>query len=349
VPPRYKPISECREYITDYAEELAAGTDDNNSDKRASASTNRYNQDLRWYDGWLDSEEIDSALDITPAVTNRLGRTLSNEFSGTTGRYRWDRINAMYDYFADMDMIDSNPLARWNKRKDEKWGLTKGTEQEEQLEDGEEYAVSDSDLQAMEEAVEQNRVRNQMLLRWLYHSAMRRGEASAVTLDMIDENARTVHLPGSVTKNNRPRTVGWNRSLDGLLHQWLHGGLRDEYLGGRDHDYLFVGERGAPMSGDAINEVVVTAANNAGINRKLYADANAAIDDDGNPIPNRSKISAHNVRHGAITRLVNKTDLQDLYAVSRYAGHSSVEITEKRYVEYDPDVGIRGVRDYLPN
>ncbi|WP_241430016.1 tyrosine-type recombinase/integrase [Halorubrum lipolyticum] len=349
MPPRYKPISECREYITDYADELAAGTDDNNSDKRASASTNRYNQDLRWYDGWLDAEGIDSALDVTPAVANRLGRALSNEFSGTTGRYRWDRINAMYDYFADMDMIDSNPLARWNKRKDEKWGLTKGTEQEEQLEDGEDYAVSESDLRVMEEGVEQNRVRNQLLLRFLYQSAMRRGEASAVTLDMIDENAREVYLPASVTKNGRERTVGWNRSLDGLMHRWLHGGLRDEYLGGREHDYLFVGERGAPMSGDAINDVVVTAANNAGINRKLYADANAAVDDDGNPIPNRSKISAHNIRHGAITRLVNKTDLQDLYAVSRYAGHSSVEITEKRYVEYDPDVGIRGVRDYLPD
>ncbi|QKY20673.1 site-specific integrase [Halolamina sp. CBA1230] len=344
MPPRYKPIDDCRPLIVDYAEELAAGTDDADNDKRDSNSTKRYEQDLRWFDGWLDDQGIDEVTDVTAADANRLGRTLSNEFSGTTGRYRWDRIVALYDYLESMGIIDDNPLSRWNDAKDEKWGLTKSNEQDHHLNDGEKYAVDEEDIEAMEEAVEEDRVRNQLLIRLAWHSACRRGELAAISLDMLDENKREITLPASVTKNNRKRVVGYNRSLDGLLHRWLHGGLRDEYLGGRDHDHLFVGTRGAPLSGEAINEVIVKAADNAGINRKLYADANSP---DGEP--NRWKVSSHNVRHGAATRLVNKTDLTDLYSISRYLGHSSVEFTEKRYVEYDPEVGVRGVRDYLPD
>ncbi len=344
MPSGYKSIDDCRTLVIDYADHLASGTDDNDTDQRASASTKRYKQDLRWFDHWLDDHDIEDVTDLTPPEASRLGRTLGNEFSGTTGRYRWDRIHALYDYLESMDLTDENPLARWNDSKSEKWGLSKSNEQDQHLNDGEKYAVDAEDIEAMEEAVEEDRVRNQLLIRLAWHTAARRGEIEAMTVGMLDENKREITLPSSVTKNNRKRVVGYNRSLDGLLHRWLHGGLRDEYLGGRDHDHLFVGTRGAPLSGEAINDVIVKAADNAGINRKLYADANSP---DGEP--NRWKVSSHNVRHGAATRLVNKTDMTDLYSISRYLGHSSVEITEKRYVEYDPEVGVRGVRDYLPD
>jgi integrase/recombinase XerD len=341
---RYKALEKCRDEIVDYADELSSGTDDDDVDQRDSTSTDRYTQDLRWFDGWLDSKNIDSAFALTPAQANRLGRELSNEFQGTTPLYRWDRINAMYDYFVAMDLIESNPLSRWDGQKREKWGMTKSTEQEKHLNDGEEYAVTQEEIRLMEQNAGQDRLRNQLLIRLAWHTACRRGELAGIRLDMIDEDRREIRLPASITKNDRERVVVWQASCDGLLRKWLHGGIRKEYLGAESHDHLFVGQRGAPMSPSSINDVIVRSADRAGVNRKLYADANSV---DGNP--NRWKITSHNIRHGAATHIVNSNpNFENIYALSRYLGHSSVEITEQRYIGYDPNVGARGVRKFIP-
>lgn len=347
MPRRYKPVEDCREEIQEYVEELEVGTDDDDEDQRASNSTQRYRQDVRWFDEWLDDQGIESAYDVDVRDANKLGRALSQQFNGTTPRYRWDRIYAMFDYFRSLGLIEENPLERWNDKKAEKWGMTKRTEQDKQLEDDETYAVSAEEVRAMEENVGRNRVRDQLLIRLLWHTGMRRGEAAAVTLDMLDEDAREIHLPSRVTKNSKDRVVAWQPNADGLLRQWL-GGVRDDYLGGRDHDHLFVGERGAPLSAEAINEIVIRAADNAGINRKTYADANAAVPEDGSdPSPNRWLISSHNIRHGLGSYLVHETDM-GLYEVSRYLGHQSVDVTESTYIEYDPRAGTDDAHEFAP-
>ncbi|MDX5987794.1 MULTISPECIES: tyrosine-type recombinase/integrase [Haloferax] len=254
----------------------------------------------------------------------------------------------MYDYFVSLDLVDSNPLDRWNDRKTEKWGMTKTTEQSKRLEDGERYAVDQADVREMEQHVGRNRVRDQLLIRLLWHTGMRRGEASEVSLEMLNRDAREIELPGSITKNSRERVVAWQPNLDGLMQKWLDGGYRDDYLGGEDHNHLFVGERGAPLSPEAINDIVIRAADNAGINRRLYADANAPEPEDGGAKEaNRWLISSHNIRHGLGSYLVHETDA-GLYEVSRYLGHRSVDVTESIYVEYNPRAGTDAAHDFGP-
>ncbi|MFD1646682.1 tyrosine-type recombinase/integrase [Haloarchaeobius litoreus] len=347
MPRGFKDIEECRPEIKAYAKTLESGTDDNDEDQRATASTKRYKQDVRWFDHWLDEHNIDSAYDVTSEQALEIGEELTDQYNGTTPRYRWDRIYAMYDHFVALEKIDRNPLERWNGDKKSLWGMSKSTEQSKQLGDDEDYAVDAEDVRAMEENVGRNRVRDQLLIRLLWHTGMRRGEAEAVTLEMMDEDEREIHLPSSVTKNGKDRIVAWQPNLDGLLRQWI-GGLRDDYLGGRDHDHLFVGERGAPLSAEAINEIVIRAADNAGINRQTYADANAVEPEDGSePEPNRWLISSHNIRHGLGSHLVHETPMS-LYEVSRYLGHQSVEVTEQTYIEYDPRAGVDEAHEFVP-
>lgn len=339
-------MGECRPELLDYADHLAAGTDDDDDDMRDSISSKRYEQDLRWLESWLDEAGIESALEVSRPDGNRIGRALSQQFNGTTPRYRWDRLLAMYDYFVGMEMIEENPLSYWDDKKKESWGMTKTTEQEKHLEDDEKYAVSQEQVRMMEQNVGRNRLRDQLVIRCLWHSAMRREEASQVTIDMLDRENREITLPSAITKNNKKRVVTWQPNLDGLLQKWLDGGYREEYLGGENHDFLFVGERGARLSADAINDIVNNAADRAGINRKLYRDANAAEPAEGeDPEPNRWKITSHSIRKGMATILVKETDA-DIYAVSKYLGHSSVDITERRYVEYDPRAGADDVHEF---
>jgi len=107
-PRRYKSLDECRDLIREYCDELSDSTSDDDSDMRDSASTQRYLQDLRWYDGWLDEQDIESPADVETRDGAKLMRSLSDEFSGTTGRYRWDRIFAFYDWLVAIDVIASN-------------------------------------------------------------------------------------------------------------------------------------------------------------------------------------------------------------------------------------------------
>jgi len=346
MPRRYKKLKKCREELKDYLDDLDVGTRE--TDQRDSDSLKRYAQDIRWFDGWLDDQGIESAFDLSPSHANRLGRHLAKQFNGTTPRYRWDRIKSMYDWFAAMEMIGKNPMGKWDEKKVDRWGMTKTTQQSRELNSDETYAVDAEDVRMMEENVGRNRVRDQLIIRLMWQTGMRRGEASDITLDMVDRDSREIRLPGDITKNGKPRVVAYQQSLDGLLKEWLDYGYREEMLAGNDHDYILVGERGAPLSGDRINNIVIESADRAGINRKMYGDANSPIDPEtGEPKKNRWKITAHNIRHGYGSYLVNKTDA-GLWEVSKQMGHSSVSVTENTYVEDDPRAGIEHAHKYGP-
>lgn len=348
MPPRYKSVEECRSEIGQYLGQLETGTDDNNPELRNTKSTTRYKQDLRWYDHWLDDAEVDSPADVTSAQANEVGQTLAREFNGTTDLYRWDRINAFHDWLVRMELAESNPFEKWNKDKDEKFGFTKTSEQSSQLKEGEQYAVSQEEVRVMEENVGRNRVRDQLVIRLLWQTGLRRGEASGLEIDDVDQDEREITVRESVAKNDKERVVAYQQSLAGLLREWLEHGYRDEKAATAEHTRLFVGERGAPLSGDRINDIAINAADDAGINRKIYADANAPVDEDGNRIPNRWLISAHNIRHGFGTYMVNETDA-GLWEVSKAMGHSSVKITERIYVEDDPRAGLDHLHKYGPD
>lgn len=347
MPPRYKDVDECRRKIRQYIGQLESGTDDSDADRRNTRSTTRYKQDLRWYDHWLDDAGIDEVVNVTPADSNQVGQTLAREFNGTTPLYRWDRIYAFHDWLERMDVTDTNPFERWDADKAETFGLTKSTAQSRQLEDEEKYAVSQDDIRRMEESVGRNRVRDQLVIRLMWQTGIRRGEASGLLIDDIDRDAREVTVRPSIAKNGVERVVAYQQSLDGLLKEWLDYGYREEMAASGEHDRLFTGERGAPLSGDRINDIVINAACEANLNRKIYADANAPIDEEGERIPNRWKISSHNVRHGYGSYLANETDA-GIWEISKQMGHSSVEITEQIYVEDDPRAGIEHGHKFGP-
>jgi len=347
MPPRYKDVDECRQEIRQYCGQLDAGTDNADPERRDQGSTDRYKQDLRWYDHWLDETGLDSPTDVSPSQANLIGQTISKEFNGTTGLYRWDRIFAFHEWLLKMEIAESNPFERWNDEKKEKFGLTKSTEQSRQLDDGERYATTQDDIRVMEENVTGYRVRDQLIIRLLWQTGMRRGEASGITLADLDREEREITIRAPVAKNDKERQVAYQQSLDGLLKEWLDYGRREEMTASTDHNRLLAGERGAPLSGERINEIVIDAADEAGINRRTYADANAAVDAEGNPVPNRWKISAHNIRHGFGTHMVNDTDA-GLWEISQAMGHSSVTVTEQTYVEDDPRAGVDHLHKFGP-
>ena len=330
MPRRYKPLDECRELIQDYCQELQDGTSDDDDNMRDSASTRRYEQDLRWFDGWLDEQDIDSPLEVETRDGGKIMSSLVDQFNGTTGRYRWDQIFAFYEWLVVMDFISKNPLEYHDQKKKNR-GLSKQSQQSQEMGDNEKYAVSQEEVRMMEENVGNPKNRNVLLIRLMYQTGMRRSEISELTVDDIDRNNREIKISSNVAKNDKMRVVAFQRSLDVLLSDWLDSGHREQWLGGQEMDYLFISTHGNQLAPESINEVVRKAAINAGINRELdYEPANGG---------SRWKITSHSLRHGFGHHMVHETDAS-LYEVSKIMGHSSVKITEETYLDHEPDAGL---------
>ncbi|KAB1197741.1 MULTISPECIES: site-specific integrase [Haloferax] len=364
---RYRATKECRPEIRRRARDLRNASSDDDDDVRNVASAEAYIKDLRWFDHYLDEipvdpdDEIflddddvavevglDKVSDFTSDHAKLLGFALTERFNGTTPQNRWKQIHNMFDSLRRSGKIDKNPMEEWDEVKRTEFGITKSTEQSKHLKDGEDYAPSRDEIEMMLENVGPPRHRNQTLIRFMYQTGLRRGEAADLTLEDIDRENREVVVRAAVAKNNTKRTVAWQKSLTGLMDMWLDVD-RDAYTNGDESNrWLWVNRSGGKMTGESINEVVVKAACNAGINRALYADANAPLDQNGEPIPNRWKISAHNLRVALGTYLANETDA-GIYEISRALGHKSVKVTEEKYVEDSDRAGLDDLKKYGPD
>jgi len=247
---------------------------------------------------------------------------------------------------ASVDAVDENYLMRLDDVKAERYGLNKSTEQARQLDDDEKYAPTQEEIRMYENhAGTQHRTRNQLIIRLLYQTMMRPGELARLELSDVDRDAREVDIRDEIAKNERGRKVAYQPSLDGLLNKYVDV-IRPDRITGRNHDRLIVGERGGKMSYNAISEVVRNAASRAdesnpdrNLQRVLYTSAN------GQP---RHLVTGHSPRHGGATYCANQTKM-GIYELSRALGHSSVELTERIYVDDKKDTSLEAMHNYGPD
>jgi integrase/recombinase XerD len=217
--------------------------------------------------------------------------------------------------------------------------MTKGTRQEEELEDGEKYAPTKEEVRQMEENVgNQHRTRDQLIVRMLWQTLARPGELAQLEVNDVDRQAREVHIRNSIAKNGNGRVVAYQSTLDGLLSRYLDI-IRPDRLGPKENNRLFVGERGGSLDHNTVSEIVVDAACRADLNRILYQDANGG---------ERWLITGHNIRHGAATYLAHETEM-DIYKLSKALGHSNVETTENIYVEENERGSTEAMHEYGPD
>lgn len=233
-------MEECHHHIQEYYATLP-GTDPDDSDQRNPSSTQRYGQDIRWLQKWLREQSIDSPTAVSESDGADMARALGNYGTGTTGRYRWDRLVKFYDYPVRTNELEANPLAKWDEVKTDMFGLTKTAATETYGESDTGYAVSEDEVRAMEEAA--TCLRDRLLIRFAWQTGARRSEISHLRLGDIDVDDRTVDYRDAISKGGNGRIITYQPSLDGLLSRWLRAGYRAEYAerGDPDEDWLFVG------------------------------------------------------------------------------------------------------------
>jgi integrase/recombinase XerD len=298
------------------------GSGDNQIDNK---SSDRYIDDLEWLDDVLADIETPSDEVEYEEIDHVLSK-LAKDYNGSTVGNRWGRLKEFYNSLERKELIEKNPFKFVQKKE---YGVSYQTEQSKYYDD-DIYAPSEEEIQKMVQNVnsDQDRLRDQLLILLMYHTACRCDEIRKIKFDDIDRDKREIELREKVTKNSKSRTVRYGESLDDLMYKWIDGGLRDRRKFS-DSPYLFISQQSGQMSKSIVNEVVRKAAINAGVNEVMYVDAS------GN---DRWKITSHSLRHSCATHMINNG--ADIYRVSKYLGHSSVEITEDTYIHENDRTGV---------
>lgn len=181
------------------------------------------------------------------------------------------------------------------------------------------------------ENVPEPKTRNQLLLKLLLQTGIRAEEARRIKLSDIttpeeatkESERRRIRIDS--VKNKPRRTVFYQPSLDEILSRWVNK-LRKVYAPAKESPYLFVSNRSEQLSYTALRETVYQAAENAGIQEKMYVDAS------GNP---RWKVSPHTLRHTMARFAVTGDERIDISRLARLMGHfdkegnPNIETTQK--------------------
>jgi integrase/recombinase XerD len=349
-------VDDCRPSIKQWCKDVARG---GNTKK----TKRKYKRDLRWFDEYLDEIGLEDPRDLSVRQASNLGFDLAERSNGATGWDRWTRIYNYYDELLTYDEIDSNPLERWQDKRRSRFGLSRESRKSEELEkQGKKAALNIGEVRDLERRVNYPDERNQLVIRWLWQTGMRRGEMAGLRWDGdweydeeddpdwigeecdVDVENRRIRVRAANSKTNTKRILCWQPNCDDLVEHWLKIGREDALKKEKgDPGKFFVGINGDRLSGDAINNLVKRAADRADIQSFLYTDENGGT---------RDRITAHALRHGLGHYLVHNAGPDengiDIYKVSKILGHSSVDITEKIYVGHETEAGLEELEKWGP-
>ena len=158
------------------------------------------------------------------------------------------------------------------------------------------------------------KLRNELIIRLLYQTGLRRGELAETRLKDIDTDERAIRV--HATKTHLNRTVYYQPSLDTLMNRWIN--VERKSLATAGSEYLFPTFKTEQIAPKQINRVVRKAADSAGLQEQVYTNAEGK---------EQMKVTAHVLRHSfAVQSLKNGMDTRTL---QKLLGHAKIETTER--------------------
>lgn len=206
--------------------------------------------------------------------------------------------------------------------------LKNGTKKEQELK--ELHYLEPEEIESLADNVDSPTLRNELIIRMLYQTGLRRGELANTRIDDIDTEERTIKV--RATKTHLNRTVRYQASLDALINRWLN--VNRLALSKPDSDYLFPTTHADKIGEAYVGTIVGNAAENAGLQEVVFTDASGR---------ERMKISAHTLRHSyAVQCIKNGMDVRTL---QKLMGHAQIETTEK-YLRLSDDDALEAARKF---
>ena len=190
--------------------------------------------------------------------------------------------------------------------------LKNGSKKQQELK--EVYYLEPEEIDKLAEHAPNPALRNELIIRLLYQTGLRRGELAETRIEDIDTDERAINV--HATKTHLNRTVYYQPSLDTLIHRWLN--VERKALATAGSEYLFPTYKTDQLKGHQISRTVRKAADSAGLQSHVYT--NAAGHE-------QMKVTAHVLRHSfAVQSLKNGMDTRTL---QKLMGHAKIDTTER--------------------
>lgn len=202
------------------------------------------------------------------------------------------------------------------------------------VEGGDEPLTSD-EIKRLVDNVPAPTIRNELMVRILYQTGIRRSELVRIKLDHINHKNREIAIYGKKTED--PRTVWYQPSLDILLDLWIEGD-RNEVFYANESPYLFPTRRQERMDEQTVTDVVTDAADRADLQETIYK--NRA----GQRI---RRVGAHTLRKSFGVHFINAGG--DISFLMELLGHEDIKTTKENYLKYSDKDLKDSVRRHGPS
>lgn len=245
-----------------------------------------------------------------------LRQQLNSGISGNTVQNRRWSLSTFYNELKEMSQEGFDVPDFENPAEDldtSDWqALKNGSKKEQELK--EVYYLEPSEVDELAENVSNPKLRNELIIRLLYQTGLRRGELARTRLEDVDTDERAIKV--RATKTHLNRTVYYQPSLDTLLNRWVNVERKSLVTAGSE--YLFPTYKTEQITPKQINRTVRKAADNAGLQAQVFTNAAGH---------NHMKVTAHVLRHSfAVQSLKNGMDTRTL---QKLLGHAKIETTER--------------------
>ena len=197
-------------------------------------------------------------------------------------------------------------VSNWN-------ALKNGTKKSQALKE-DVYYLTPAEVEKLAENAPNPKLRNELIIRMLYQTGLRRGELASIKLSDVDTKEQSIDIHAEKTHTNR--TVYYRPSLNVLLTRWKN--VERNALATADSEYLFSTYKTDQLTGRQVARTIRKAADAADMQEHVFTNAQGH---------KHMKVTAHVLRHSfAVQCIKNGMDTRTL---QKLLGHAKIETTEK--------------------
>ena len=258
---------------------------------RARHTISSYRRDLVSFGEWNDSQgNLASEVDAEGIRSWML--SMEGELAPTTVSRRMASVRGFYRYFAvERGRVDPTGNVELPRR-----------------EQGAPRPLSVAEVARLLDSISTDApagLRDRALLELMYGTGVRVSEACSLKVNDLDLDGRLLRVMG---KGSRERVLPMVQVVWDVLVAWLDGGRPTMVarFSGRDHDGLFVNNRGGQLTRQGVNHLLGRRALEAGLDRR--------------------RITPHVLRHSFATHLMDGG--ADVRVVQELLGHVSISTTQ---------------------
>lgn len=286
------------------------------------------------FEAWLHNErDKDTPLEATPRdVRDWLLKQEDDGRAGSTVHQYKDTLKSFFSEWMNGNEDEVNMLPSPLDENPANFDLTRYLDAprdpvKQQYADNNEGVIylSPQDVQQLRRHVPKPRVRNELVIKILVQTGLRRGELSQIELEHLNRDQGTITVTADVSKTNTKRTVPYD-DLSPELGLWLDGGRRDHLAPADDSPYLLLTKQSEQLSPSRISQIVRDAADDAGIAGSMGTNARGE---------ERRRVTAHTLRATFIMRLLDEGIPTP--KVMELSGHENLQTVESYANVLDDD------------